>query len=174
MTARAHHGKLHPGQLNMVKHADTIPDGENSLLLDDQLCFALHAAARAMSSVYMETLRDHGLTYPQYLVLICLFEEDGLTVGQLGRRLQLDSGTLTPLLKRLEIDGAVIRRRANHDERRVEVRLTAKGRGYRDVAKRARAVVLQRLRMTNQELSNFRGQLANMTERLRNENPSDE
>ena len=158
----------------MDKRANPIPDEANSLLLDDQLCFALHAAARAMSAVYMETLRDYGLTYPQYLVLICLLEEDGVTVGELGRRLHLDSGTLTPLLKRLENDGAIVRRRASRDERRVEVRLTAKGREYRDVAKRARALVLQRLRMSNHELSDIRGELAEMTERLRDEDPSDD
>lgn len=143
------------------------PDAENSLLLDDQLCFALHAAARAISAVYMETLRDYGLTYPQYLVNICLLEEDGLTVGELGRRLCLDSGTLTPLLKRLETDGVVVRRRSKQDERRVEVWLTQKGRDYRKVAKRARAAVLERLQMTDAELLNIRGELIELIERLK-------
>lgn len=158
----------------MDRHVDPIPDEDNSLLLEDQLCFALHAAARAISAVYMETLREYGLTYAQYLVLICLLEEDGLTVGELGRRLHLDSGTLTPLLKRLEADGAVVRRRTKEDERRVEVRLTTKGRAYRDVAKRARAIVLQRLNMTNQELSEIRGDLVEMTTRLRDQAPCDD
>ena len=155
----------------MKSYSRPMPDAKNSLLLDDQLCFALHAAARAMSAVYMETLRDFGLTYPQYLVLICLLEEDGLTVGELGRRLHLDSGTLTPMLKRLEADGAIVRRRSTQDERRVEILLTAKGRSYRKVAKRARAMVLQRLHMTNKDLSRMRGELAEMTERLRDEGP---
>jgi len=151
-----------------------IPGAENSLLLDDQLCFALHAAARAMSAVYMETLREFGLTYPQYLVLICLLEQDGLTVGELGRRLHLDSGTLTPLLKRLETDGVVVRQRSTEDERRVEILLTQKGRSYCKVAKRARANVLQRLQMSNNDISRMRGQLAEMTERLREEGSNED
>lgn len=96
--------------------------------LKDQLCFALYAASRAMTGAYQPLLETLGLTYPQYLVMMVLWEEDGLRVSGLGERLQLESSTLTPLLKRLEAQGMVERRRSSQDERVVEVFLTEKGR----------------------------------------------
>ncbi|MFY0578782.1 MarR family winged helix-turn-helix transcriptional regulator [Cystobacter fuscus] len=98
------------------------------LRLDDQLCFALHAASRAMTGAYQPLLEELGVTYPQYLVLMALWEEDGARVSRLGERLYLDSATLTPLLKRLESRGLVERRRSQVDERVVEVFLTPEGR----------------------------------------------
>jgi DNA-binding MarR family transcriptional regulator len=98
------------------------------LLLDNQLCFALYSASLAMTKVYKPLLDDLGLTYPQYLAMLVLWERDGLMVSELGDRLSLDSGTLTPLLKRLETGGLVSRVRDVADERRVRVRLTAAGR----------------------------------------------
>ena len=98
-----------------------------SLLIDDQLCFALYAASRAMTGRYRVLLDDLDLTYPQYLVMLVLWEEGTITVNQLGRRLQLDSGTLSPLLKRLETAGVVTRRRRIEDERSVEIGLTEQG-----------------------------------------------
>ncbi len=95
--------------------------------LDDQLCFALHAASRAFDSLYRVLLRESGLTYPQYLVLLVLWEHGEVTVKSLGKRLRLDSGTLSPLLKRLEAAGFVERRRSNEDERSVIVRTTEAG-----------------------------------------------
>jgi DNA-binding MarR family transcriptional regulator len=97
------------------------------LRLDQQICFPLYAAARAMMQAYQPLLAKLGLTYPQYLVLMVLWEDDGLSVKELGRRLYLDSGTLTPLLKRLEEAALVRRVRATHDERVVEAFLTAEG-----------------------------------------------
>ena len=99
-----------------------------ALRLDNQLCFPLYAAARAVTQAYQPLLARLGLTYPQYLVLMVLWEEDGLSVKQIGRRLYLDSGTLTPLLKRLEQAGLVRRVRGRQDERVVQVFLTAGGR----------------------------------------------
>lgn len=96
--------------------------------LDDQLCFALYSASRAMTAAYRPLLAELGLTYPQYLVLLVLWEEQDCSVGHLGHRLHLDSGTLSPLLKRLENSGLVVRQRAADDERRVEVSLTQAGR----------------------------------------------
>lgn len=96
--------------------------------LDEQLCFALHAASRAMTAAYREPLARVGLTYPQYLVLMVLWEGDDLSVSDLGDRLKLDSGTLSPLLKRLAMRGLVERVQASDDERRVQIRLTAEGR----------------------------------------------
>jgi DNA-binding MarR family transcriptional regulator len=98
-----------------------------ALLLDNQLCFALYSASLAMTKLYKPLLEALGLTYPQYLVLLVLWEQDGLTVSALGERLHLDSGTLTPLLKRMEQADLLVRQRSAEDERRVEVTLTAAG-----------------------------------------------
>jgi DNA-binding MarR family transcriptional regulator len=98
------------------------------LALDRQLCFAMYSASLAMTKVYKPLLAPLGLTYPQYLVMLVLWEGDGVTVSQLGERLTLDSGTLTPLLKRLEALGLVQRLRDTADERRVLLQLTAAGR----------------------------------------------
>ena len=97
------------------------------LALDQQLCFALYAASLAMTKRYKPLLDPLGLTYPQYLVMLVLWEGDGLTVSQLGERLALDSGTLTPLLKRLQASGLVQRLRDTADERRVLLRLSPAG-----------------------------------------------
>ena len=105
-----------------------------SVALDDQLCFALYAASRAMTARYRPMLEELGLTYPQYLVMMLLWEEDHQTVGQLGARLALDSGTLSPLLKRLTAAGLVTRHRRVEDERSVAIALTDRGRALRDKA----------------------------------------
>jgi DNA-binding MarR family transcriptional regulator len=107
------------------------------LALDHQLCFALYSASLAMTKLYKPLLEPLGLTYPQYLVMLVLWEGDGVTVSQLGERLALDSGTLTPLLKRLEAAGLIQRLRDAADERRVLLQLSADGRGLK---KRAVAV----------------------------------
>jgi DNA-binding MarR family transcriptional regulator len=103
-------------------------DAQAWLALDHQLCFALYSASLAMTKVYKPLLAPLGLTYPQYLVLLVLWEGDGITVSQVGTRLKLDSGTLTPLLKRLEQQGLLQRLRDAGDERRVLLTLTAAGR----------------------------------------------
>lgn len=101
------------------------------LALDAQLCFALYAASLSLTKRYKPLLAPLGLTYPQYLVMLVLWEGDGITVTRLGERLELDSGTLTPLLKRLEAAGLVQRLRDTADERRVLLRLSAAGRALR-------------------------------------------
>lgn len=98
------------------------------LKLDNQLCFALYSASHAFTRVYKPLLDQLGLTYPQYLVMLLLWEQDGQTVGALGERLLLDSSTLTPLLKRLEAAGLIERRRSAEDQRQVRVYLTSAGR----------------------------------------------
>ena len=98
------------------------------LQLDNQLCFLFHRISRELTAAYRPLLADLGLTYPQYLVMLVLWEEDGLGVGEIGERLSLDSGTLSPLLRRLESGGLVHRVRDAADERRVTIHLTAKGR----------------------------------------------
>jgi MarR family transcriptional regulator, organic hydroperoxide resistance regulator len=96
--------------------------------IDSQLCFALYSASRAMTAAYRPILAELNLTYPQYLVLLVLWEDERVTVRRLGERLHLDSGTLSPLLKRLELNGFVRRERSRNDERLVEVTLTPAGR----------------------------------------------
>jgi DNA-binding MarR family transcriptional regulator len=109
----------------VTKTADSAVD--RALRLDDQLCFAVHAASRAFDSVYRVVLRESGLTYPQYLVMLVLWEYGEVTVKELGRRLRLDSGTLSPLVKRLEAAGWAQRRRGAQDERSVLVSATEAG-----------------------------------------------
>ncbi len=97
--------------MSAMSHASS-PRGDAALLLENQLCFALYSTSLAMSKVYRKLLGDLDLTYPQYLVMLVLWEQDGLTVSAIGERLFLDSATLTPLLKRLEAAGLVERARA--------------------------------------------------------------
>ena len=104
------------------------------LRLDTQLCFALYSASRKVTSAYREPLSKMGLTYPQYLVLLVLWEQDERTVNQLGEALMLDSGTLSPLLRRMETAGFVTRRRSEQDERSVIVSLTDTGRALEEDA----------------------------------------
>jgi MarR family transcriptional regulator, organic hydroperoxide resistance regulator len=137
----------------------TVPS-PNWLALDQQLCFALYATSLAMTKLYKPLLAPLGLTYPQYLVMLVLWEDDGLTVSTLGARLALDSGTLTPLLKRLELLGLVQRLRDSADERRVRLQLTPAGRALKA---RARAVPQAVARASGCEL----GELADLTARLK-------
>lgn len=116
---------------------------EQALQLDHQLCFALYSASLAMTKLYKPLLTELGLTYPQYLALLALWERDGLQVSELGARLFLDSGTLTPLLKRLEAAGLVQRQRSSDDERRVHIHLTGSGRALKARAAQVPGCVLQ-------------------------------
>ncbi|MFK4693016.1 MarR family winged helix-turn-helix transcriptional regulator [Streptomyces pristinaespiralis] len=110
-----------------------VPD-EDFLRLEHQICFSLHAASRAFNGVYRPVLKDLGLTYPQYLVMLVLWEHGELPVKEIGEHLRLDSGTLSPLLKRLESTGYVERRRSTEDERSVTARPTQAGRALREKA----------------------------------------
>jgi len=125
-------------KLQFMKRANTIPVDAAAkaamLKLDNQLCFALYSTSLAMTKVYKPLLANLGLTYPQYLVMLVLWEQDQLMVSALGERLFLDSGTLTPLLKRLEAQGLIRRARSAEDERQVIVSLTAEGKSLRKAA----------------------------------------
>lgn len=110
------------------------PTGHGSLLLEDQLCFVLYAASRAVTARYRPLLDELELTYPQYLVMLALWEQDSISVRDLGTALQLESSTLSPLLKRLEANGLLRRERRAQDERSVALRLTAAGVRLRDRA----------------------------------------
>ncbi|MBE7367274.1 MarR family winged helix-turn-helix transcriptional regulator [Ramlibacter pallidus] len=142
------------------------PSVDPMLLLDNQLCFALYSASLAMTKLYKPLLDELGLTYPQYLVMLVLWEGDGLMVSELGQRLYLDSGTLTPLLKRLEGAGLVSRLRDVADERRVHVHLTAAGRKLKARAARVPACVLQASQCSLPELKQLTDQVRRLRERL--------
>ncbi len=108
------------------------PEAPSSLALDQQICFALYRASRAVIRAYGPLLEPLGITYPQYLVLLVLWEGDARLVKEIGECLSLDSATLTPLLKRLEEKGLISRQRSDADERKVYIRLTAQGKKLRD------------------------------------------
>ncbi|WP_089157370.1 MarR family winged helix-turn-helix transcriptional regulator [Micromonospora sp. NBS 11-29] len=140
----------------------------DDLVLRRQVCFALYAASRALTDVYRPILDEHGLTYPQYLVLLVLWErgDEAPTVSALGARLRLDSGTLSPLLKRLEAAGLVARSRSAADERRVEVRLTARGRALRERMDEVPMRVAVATGLTEAELVALRDTLTRVTETI--------
>ncbi|MGJ5065556.1 MarR family winged helix-turn-helix transcriptional regulator [Bradyrhizobium oligotrophicum] len=137
------------------------------LQLGNQLCFAVYSTAHAFNRVYKPLLDRLGLTYPQYLVMLVLWEQDGLTVKDIGARLFLDSGTLTPLLKRMEATHLVKRTRSAEDERQVLVTLTSQGASLRD---KARAIVppaiLDATGCSIAELTDLHGKLVKLRERL--------
>ncbi|MCJ2140522.1 MarR family winged helix-turn-helix transcriptional regulator [Methylobacterium sp. E-066] len=136
------------------------------LLLDNQLCYALYAAAHRMTKSYRPLLERLGLTYPQYLVLLVLWEQDGVTVSEIGRRLRLDSGTLTPVLKRLESAGFLVRTRRQSDEREVEIALTPQGAALRSEAVTVRESVMCQLELSEPEIQALRKDLGILIERL--------
>ena len=137
-----------------------------ALLLDNQLCFALYSTSLLMTKVYKPLLQALGLTYPQYLAMLVLWEQDGLTVGEISNRLLTDPGSLTPLLKRLESEGLLKRTRSREDERVVLVQLTDKGHALHEDAKRVPQCILQasgrsleRLQQLQAELLDLRASL---------------
>jgi DNA-binding MarR family transcriptional regulator len=138
----------------------------DELALRRQVCFALYATSRAVTDVYRPILDEFGLTYPQYLVLLALWErpDEPPTVKWLGAELRLDSGTLSPLLKRLERAGLVIRRRAARDERLVEVELTDAGRQLRERVDEVPRRIVRATGLTEPELIALRGTLNRITE----------
>ena len=142
---------------------------EGRLHLDNQLCFALYAASRAMTQAYRPALDRLGLTYPQYLVLLVLWEQDDLSLKELGARLMLDSGTLTPLLKRLESRGFLRRVRDAEDERRTRLRLTNDGLGLRAEAHVVPESLFCHVKdeAEAEAMVALRGQLHELTDRLR-------
>jgi DNA-binding MarR family transcriptional regulator len=148
----------------MLKTPDLDPS--QALLLDNQLCFALYSASLAMTRLYKPLLDELSLTYPQYLALLVLWEQDGVTVSHLGERLSLDSGTLTPLLKRMEAQGLVSRLRDVEDERRVRVTLTPAGRKLKARAARIPACVLAASQCSVPELISLTQQVQALRQRL--------
>ncbi|CAN5312625.1 MarR family transcriptional regulator [soil metagenome] len=136
------------------------------LQLDNQLCFALYSTSLAMTRLYKPLLDALGITYPQYLALLVLWEQDGLSVSELGERLFLDSGTLTPLLKRLESSGLVSRLRAIDDERRVHITLTPAGRALKEQAAKIPGCILSATHCSIPELVSLTQQVQALRRQL--------
>lgn len=139
---------------------------DQALLLDNQLCFALYSTSLAMTRLYKPLLDELDLTYPQYLAMLVLWERDGLMVSELGERLYLDSGTLTPLLKRLEASGLVARIRDVQDERRVHITLTPAGRKLKARAAGIPGCILSASQCSIPELISLTQQVQALRQRL--------
>jgi DNA-binding MarR family transcriptional regulator len=147
----------------MPNKTDTV---DAMLQLDNQLCFALYSTSLAMTKLYKPMLEEMGLTYPQYLAMLVLWEQDGLTVSELGERLYLDSGTLTPLLKRMEAAGLLSRIRAVQDERRVHITLTAAGRALKAKAAKIPGCIMSATQCSIPELVSLTQQVQSFRKRL--------
>ncbi len=160
--------------MDSVAPASTTPPAGDLLALDRQVCFALAVASRNVIGLYRPLLEPMGLTHPQYLVMLALWEQSPLTVAELGRRLSLEPATLSPLLKRLEAGGMVTRERDPRDVRALAVSLTPKGRRTRSRAERIPPAVLDRLGMSVGELEELRDGLTRLIAASRDERVSPE
>lgn len=136
------------------------------LRLDQQLCFALYATSLAMTKLYKPMLAPLGLTYPQYLVMLVLWERDDRAVHELGELLQLDSGTLTPLLKRMEAAGFIHRQRDTEDERRVRIRLSEQGQTLKAQAASIPSAIMCRVGLEGDQVVALRAELHELRQRL--------
>ncbi|MFE1249529.1 MarR family winged helix-turn-helix transcriptional regulator [Streptomyces sp. NPDC058741] len=143
----------------------TNEEAGGSPLLDEQLCFALYAAQRAVTAAYRPLLDKLGLTYPQYLVLLVLWERGETPVKDLAAALRLDYGTVSPLLKRLESAGLVRRERSERDERSVLVAVTGRGEALRERAARVPGALLEATRLDEAEVARLRAELWRLAER---------
>ena len=140
--------------------------GDLPLLLGNQLCFAIYSTAHAFNRFYKPLLDRLGLTYPQYLVMLVLWEQDGVAVKEIGERLYLDSGTLTPLLKRLEAAGFVKRTRSTEDERQVLVALTPQGQALKEKARTVPQSILAASECSVAELVALKSEIVTLRDRL--------
>jgi MarR family transcriptional regulator, organic hydroperoxide resistance regulator len=148
------------------KHAAEMRAADMPLQLGNQLCFAIYSAAHAFNRVYKPLLDRLGLTYPQYLVMLVLWERDGVPVKDIGERLFLDSGTLTPLLKRMEAAHLLKRTRSAEDERQVLISLTSQGHALREKARAVPQAILAASACSLGELSAMKNQLITLRDRL--------
>jgi DNA-binding MarR family transcriptional regulator len=142
------------------------PAADQPLRLDNQICFAIYSAAHAFNRVYKPLLDRLGLTYPQYLVMLVLWERDGVPLKEIGERLHLDSGTLTPLLKRLEQAGQIKRTRSTEDERQVLIGLTAQGHALKDKARAVPPSILAASECSVPELLAIKNEIVALRDRL--------
>ncbi|MDB5053008.1 MAG: Organic hydroperoxide resistance transcriptional regulator [Bacilli bacterium] len=139
---------------------------EEALKLDNQLCFTIYACSRAIINLYRPALDEMGITYPQYLVLLILWEEDGITVKLIGEKLFLDSGTLTPLLKRMEQAQLVVRKRSEQDERKVLIHLTEAGKEIRQLACKIPEDMMRQRGLSAAEFTSLLGDFKHLLTRL--------
>jgi MarR family transcriptional regulator, organic hydroperoxide resistance regulator len=142
------------------------PATDLPLLLGNQLCFAVYSTAHAFNRAYKPLLDRLGLTYPQYLVMLVLWERDGLPVKDIGERLFLDSGTLTPLLKRMEAAELIKRKRGTEDERQVLIALTSQGQALREKARAVPKAILAASACSVSELSAMKNEIIALRDRL--------
>lgn len=133
-----------------------MPEERNPLAIENQVCFALAVASRSVIALYRPVLEPLGLTHPQYLVMLALWEESPRSITSIGRTLQLEPATLSPLLKRLEASGYVARRRSESDERVVEISLTDAGAALRTQAEKVPPQIMEALDMSEEELTRVR------------------
>jgi DNA-binding MarR family transcriptional regulator len=139
---------------------------DDPLKLESFICFALYSANHAMNRLYKPLLDELNLTYPQYLVMVTLWEQDDQSVGSIGEKLFLESSTLTPLLKRLETAGYIRRTRSREDERQVLIRLTPEGAALKDEALKIPPCILDASETTSNELSRLRAEIVGLREAL--------
>ncbi len=138
----------------------------DQLKLDTFICFAVYTAGHAFNRVYKPLLDELGLTYPQYLAMVCLWEEDGQTVGGLGEKLFLESSTLTPLLKRLETAGYIRRERSSKDERVVLLRLTEEGKRLQERAETVPGCIIDASGRDMDQLARLQAEIVALREAL--------
>ncbi|MUT66534.1 MarR family winged helix-turn-helix transcriptional regulator [Paenibacillus sp. NEAU-GSW1] len=141
-------------------------DKDELLKLDNQVCFALYACSREITKLYRPILSDIGLTYTQYITMLALWEKDSVTVKELGSRLLLDSGTLTPLLKKLESMGHIVRGRDKVDERNLVIKVTEKGMQLKELAYQVPLRLFKQLNLTPEEAIVFRDQAYGVIARM--------
>jgi DNA-binding MarR family transcriptional regulator len=139
---------------------------KEAIRLDNQLCFTIYACSRAMTQLYRPWFEEIGITYPQYLVLLVLWEEDGVTVKSLGERLFLDSGTLTPLLKRMEAAQLITRKRSSEDERKVHIHLAEKGKQLEAVACTIPGEMMRQRGLSTDEFTGLLAEFKNLLTKL--------
>lgn len=132
---------------------------DEALKLDAQLCFSVYTAMHAFNKAYRHALKDLGLTYPQYLVMMVLWEKDSLTVSTICEELQLETTTVTPLLKRMEANGLLSRTRSKEDERQVIVSLTEQGRAMKEAARDVPACMTRAVALPDDEFNDLKGML---------------
>src|SRR6266576_4267630 len=149
------------GEVQMARKQAVDP-----LLLGNQICFAVYSTAHAFNRVYKPLLDRLGLTYPQYLVMLVLWERDDVPLKDIGEKLFLDSGTLTPLLKRLEASGLIKRTRSTEDERQVLIALTPQGQALREKARAVPQAILAASACSVAELSAMKNELVALRDRL--------
>lgn len=140
---------------------------EGGISPESMLCFDIYATHHAVGQIYQPLLSEIGLTYPQYLVMVTLWGGDGLTVGELGARLDLESSTLTPLIKRLEAQGLLTRKRDVNDERKVRISLTSAGKALQDDAAHVRGCIIEAFGLSMEEFVDLHEKLGRLRARLK-------